>query len=186
MAATIDSIRPNSKNTLALAISAACAGVPAVQAQAVLEEIIVTATKREANLQDVALAITAFSDQEIVRQGFKTFSDYVGQIPALSVVQGQPGATNVLMRGCATQGVSFTDSSTTSVYLDEQPITASGYNPDPRLVDVARVEALGGPQGTLFGDAAQCGTLRIITNKPDASQFGSWIDATAMTVSALT
>jgi len=182
MAADIDSIRPNPKNTLALAISAACAGVPAVQAQAVLEEIIVTATKRESNLQEVALAITAFTEAEIVRQGFKTFSDYVGQIPALSVVQGQPGATNVLMRGCATQGVSFTDSSTTSVYLDEQPITASGYNPDPRLVDVARVEALGGPQGTLFGDAAQCGTLRIITNKPDASQFSSWVDATGMTV----
>ena len=182
MVAKIDSIRPNPENTLAMAISAACAGVPAVQAQAVLEEITVTATKREANLQDVALAITAFGTEEIVRQGFKTFSDYVGQIPALSVVARTPGATNVLMRGCATQGLSFSDSSTTSVYLDEQPITAAGYNPDPRLVDIERVEALGGPQGTLFGDAAQCGTLRIITNKPDADQFSSWVDVTGMTV----
>ena len=83
------------------------------------------------------------------------------------------------MRGA---GLSFSDSATTSVYLDEQPITYSGYNPDPRLVDVARIEALSGPQGTLFGDAAQCGTLRIITNKPDPSVQDGWVDLTAYTV----
>ena len=182
MAVNVDPIQSNSKNILRLAVTAACAGVPATQVQAAIDEITVTSTKREANIQDVAIAVTAFTDEEIVRQGFKTFSDYVGQIPSLSVVARQPGATSVLMRGCATQGLSFSDSSTTSVYLDEQPITASGFNPDPRLVDVERVEALGGPQGTLFGDAAQCGTLRIITNKPDASDFGGWVDATGMTV----
>ena len=182
MAVNIGSTLKDPKNILRLAISAACAGVPAVQAQAVLEEIIVTATKREANLQDLALSITAFTEAEIVRQGFKTFSDYVGQIPSLAVTERQPGATSVLMRGCAAQGLTFSDSATTSVYLDEQPITAAGYNPDPRLVDVARIEALGGPQGTLFGDAAQCGTLRVITNKADTTEAAGWINVTGMSV----
>ncbi len=182
MVANVGPIQGNSKNILRFSIAAACAGLPATQVQAAIEEIIVTSTKREANLQDIPIAVTAFDNEEIVRQGFKTFSDYVGQIPSLSVVERQPGATNVLMRGCATQGLSFSDSATTSIYLDEQPITAAGYNPDPRLIDVARVEALGGPQGTLFGDAAQCGTLRIITNKPDTEQFASWVDVTGMTV----
>ena len=182
MSVKVDSIKSNSKDALKLAVAAACAGIPAAQVQAAIDEIVVTATKREADLQSVPIAVTAFGDEEIVRQRFKTFSDYVGQIPSLSVVERQPGATSVLMRGCATQGLTFTDSATTSVYLDEQPITAAGYNPDPRLVDIQRVEALGGPQGTLFGDAAQCGTLRIITNKPDANESSSWIDVSGMSV----
>ena len=159
------------------------ASLPAAQAQeTALEEIVVTATKREVSQQDTAIAITAFSDSEITLQRFKTFNDYAGQIPGLALSERQPGANSVIMRGCAAQGLSFSDSATTSVYLDEQPITAAGYNPDPRLVDVARVEALSGPQGTLFGDAAQCGTLRIITNKPDPNQYGGWVDLTASTV----
>ena len=80
------------------------------------------------------------------------------------------------MRGCATSSISFGENPTTSVYLDEQPISQTGFNPDPRLVDIERVEALAGPQGTLFGEAAQCGTLRIITNKPDTVRSkAGWI-----------
>jgi len=163
---------------VAMAVSAACGASQAAQAQQAqaLEEIIVTATKRQANLQDVPLAITAFTDQDIVKQGFKTLDDYVGQIPGLSFSRREPGGTTVLMRGCTISGLSFGGSSTTSIYLDEQPITAAGRNPDPRLIDIERVEALSGPQGTLFGDASQCGSLRIITNKPDPSAFDSWVD----------
>ena len=173
----------NRKRSLGVAVSTAVASLPAAQAQeATLEEIVVTATKREVSQQDTAIAITAFSDSEITLQRFKTFNDYAGQIPGLALSERQPGANSVIMRGCAAQGLSFSDSATTSVYLDEQPITAAGYNPDPRLVDVARVEALSGPQGTLFGDAAQCGTLRIITNKPDPNQYSGWVDLTASTI----
>ena len=166
------------KGPLGLAISAAVASTPGAQAQAQeqevgLEEIIVTATKRNLAIQDIPLAITAISDEDITLQRFKNFNDYVGQIPGLAVSDRQPGAKSVIMRGCAAQGLSFADTATTSVYLDEQPITAAGFNPDPRLIDVKRVEALAGPQGTLFGDAAQCGTLRIITNEPDATELSS-------------
>lgn len=174
------------KGPLGLAISAAVASTPGAQAQEQevigLEEIVVTATKRSLAIQDIPLAITAISDEEITLQRFKNFNDYVGQIPGLAVSDRQPGAKSVIMRGCAAQGLSFADTSTTSVYLDEQPVTAAGYNPDPRLVDIKRVEALAGPQGTLFGDAAQCGTLRIITNKPDTSESGGWIDVTGSSI----
>ncbi|MEM1153032.1 MAG: TonB-dependent receptor [Pseudomonadota bacterium] len=167
--------------TLSLAVSAALAGAAGTQAETLgqLEEVIVTASKREMNLQDTPIAITAFTNEQITLQRFKNFSDYVGQIPGLAVSERQPGANSVIMRGCAAQGLSFSDSATTSLYLDEQPITAAGQNPDPRLIDIARVEALSGPQGTLFGDAAQCGTLRVITNKPDATVMNGWVDATA-------
>lgn len=165
------------RNALAVAVSAAC-GTTAAQAQQqqALEEIIVTATKREVSMQDVPIAVTAFTEEDIVRQGFKKLDDYVGQIPGLAFSRREPGGTTVLMRGCTISGLSFGGSSTTSIYLDEQPITAAGRNPDPRLIDIQRVEALSGPQGTLFGDASQCGSLRIITNKPDTTAFSSWID----------
>jgi len=155
MAANFNSVQQHSKKTLGLAISAACAGVPAAQAQAVIEEIIVTSTKREANVQDIPMSVTVFNDADIVRQGFKQLDDYVGQIPSLSMARREPYGTNVIMRGCAVSGIAFADTATTAVYLDEQPITVAGVNPDPRLVDIQRVEALSGPQGTLFGDASK-------------------------------
>jgi outer membrane receptor protein involved in Fe transport len=148
-----------------------------------LEEVIVTGTKRGAlNLQDVPLSITALTAETIRTQGFKQLDDYFGQIPSLSFGRTEPGGSNVIMRGCAISGFSFGDSPTTGVYLDEQPITAAGLNPDPRLVDIERVEALAGPQGTTFGDASQCGTLRIITNKPVIGLNNAWVDLTGTSV----
>ncbi|MBT8099457.1 MAG: TonB-dependent receptor [Gammaproteobacteria bacterium] len=177
------SVKPFSKKSVAVAVSAACAGVPAAQAQNELriEEIIVTATKRQASIQDVPMSIAAFGNDDIVREGFKQLEDYALRIPALSFGTRHPGGSNVVMRGCAVSGIAFSDNPTTSIYLDEQPITVAGFNPDPRLVDIARVEALSGPQGSLFGDASQCGTLRIITNKPDPDAFDAWVDVGAHT-----
>jgi outer membrane cobalamin receptor len=88
------------------------------------------------------------------------------------------------MSSCAVApfGVAFGNNPTTGVYFDEQPITNSGSNPDPRLIDIERVEALAGPQGTTFGDASQCGTLRIITNKPVLGESSSWLDITGTSV----
>lgn len=171
------------RRVIAAAVTAACVGAPATQAQEALEEIIVTATKRSVNLQDVPLAVTAFTEQDIVRQGFKTLDDYFGQIPGLTFSRREPGGTTVLMRGCTISGLSFGGSSTTSIYLDEQPVTAAGRNPDARLIDIERVEALSGPQGTLYGDASQCGSLRIITNKPDTSMPKGWLDVGITSVS---
>jgi outer membrane receptor protein involved in Fe transport len=178
-----------SRKSLSAAISAVCAGVPLAQAQEAtdktlaLEEVIVTATKRGAlSLQDIPISITALTSETIRTQGFKQLDDYFGQIPSLTFGRVEPGGTNVIMRGCAISGFAFGDNPTTGVYLDEQPITAAGFNPDPRLVDIERVEALAGPQGTTFGDASQCGTLRIITNKPVVGENSAWVDLTGTTV----
>jgi len=129
------------------------------------------------------MSIAAFSNDDIVREGFKQLEDYAVRIPALSFGTRHPGGSNVVMRGCAVSGIAFSDNPTTAIYLDEQPITVAGFNPDPRLVDIARIEALSGPQGSLFGDASQCGTLRIITNKPDLDEFDAWVDLGAHSVS---
>jgi iron complex outermembrane receptor protein len=191
MAHPFDPLNSVPRKSLSAAISALCAGVPLAQAQAQdaadetlgLEEVIVTGTKRGAlNLQDVPLSITALTSETIRTQGFKQLDDYFGQIPSLSFGRTEPGGSNVIMRGCAISGFSFGDSPTTGVYLDEQPITAAGLNPDPRLVDIERVEALAGPQGTTFGDASQCGTLRIITNKPVIGLNNAWVDLTGTSV----
>ena len=177
------SLNQFSRTSLGVAVSAACGAVPVAHAQDVaLEEIVVTATKRAASIQDVPMAITAFSGDDIVREGFKQLDDYAGRIPALSFGTRHPGGSNVIMRGCSVSGIAFSDNPTTAVYLDEQPITVAGFNPDPRLIDIQRIEALSGPQGSLFGDASQCGTLRIITNKPNTSEFDGWVDLGASSV----
>ena len=76
-----------------------------------------------------------------------------------------------MFRGVTPSGLSFGAVSSSGFYLDEQPITQSGRNPDPRLIDIERLEALRGPQGTLYGASSQSGTLRVITNKPDPAEF---------------
>jgi outer membrane receptor protein involved in Fe transport len=188
-----DPLISNSKKALSAAISALCAGIPLAQAQDAdqeeaasglsLEEVIVTASKRGAlNVQDVPISITAFTNENIRVQGLKKLDDYFGQIPSLTFGRLEPGGTNVIMRGCAISGVAFGNNPTTGVYFDEQPITNSGSNPDPRLIDIERVEALAGPQGTTFGDASQCGTLRIITNKPVLGESSSWLDISGASV----
>ena len=168
---------PVRKKTLALMVSAVLGTGQVGYAQnAALEEVIVTASKRKANLQDLPQAITAFTTDDIERQGFATLDDYAGKIPSLAYARREPGGTSVVFRGVASSGIQFGTKPSAGVYLDEQPITQAGLNPDPRLIDIERVEALSGPQGTLFGDASQSGTLRIITNKPDPTLMEGWIE----------
>jgi outer membrane receptor protein involved in Fe transport len=167
---------PGTRRALAVAISTAVGGLQHAQAQG-LEEIVVTATKREANIQDIPQSVTAFTGDDIAKQGFDKFDDYAKFVPGLAYGKREPGGTSIVFRGVASSGLQFGERPSSSVYLDEQPITAAGVNPDPRLLDIERVEALSGPQGTLFGDASQAGTLRIITNKADASTFEGWVEA---------
>ncbi|MFM7786298.1 MAG: TonB-dependent receptor, partial [Gammaproteobacteria bacterium] len=148
-----------------------------------IEEIIVTATKRAESLQDVAQSIRAFTSDDIREQGLVGIADYAKKIPALSFVSREPGGLSVVFRGVSVSGLAFGEKSSSSVYLDEQPVTASGRNVNPRLIDIERLEALSGPQGTLFGDSSQSGALRIITNKPDAEAAAGWVEATGNLIS---
>ena len=145
----------------------------------VLEEIIVTAQKREQNLQDVPIAVTAFNTKKIEELGIKSFEDYALMMPNVSFKSfGAPGGATIYMRGASDGGDGNASGSTPSVglYLDEQPVTSIGSNLDVHIYDIERIEALGGPQGTLFGASSQSGTLRIITNKPDSSAFAAGFD----------
>ena len=163
---------------LAAAISAVVGtGAPvAVLAQSatndgVIEEIIVTATKTEQNLQDIPTSIQAIPESMLKSMGALNTEDYTGFLPSVNWINYNSGGSNyVIFRGVNTTSSGFTGTQSSSIYLDEIPLTATdGTQPDLRMMDVSRVEALSGPQGTLFGAAAQAGTLRIITNKPDVS-----------------
>ena len=163
---------------LAAAISATLgvAGAASAQTSGGLETIVVTATRRAENLQNVPESISAFGTEAIEMRGLKQMDDYAKFIPGLSLGVREPGGTTIVFRGVASSGLQFGAVSSSALYLDEQPITQSGRNPDPRLIDIERLEALRGPQGTLYGASSQSGTLRVITNKPDPSDFDAWVD----------
>ncbi len=167
---------------LSLAISLALGTqVPVAQAQDALDEITVTARKRTENLQDIPASIQAISNETIARAGLQTMDDFARKIPSLSYVARGPGANKIVFRGVTGAGTAFFTDSSAAVYLDEQPLTQPSLTPEPRLIDIARIEALSGPQGTLYGGSAQSGTLRIVTNKPDTSKFESNFSANVRT-----
>lgn len=147
------------------------------ESEAGLTEVIVTATRRAESLQDVPESITAFDTNAIAMRGMQQMEDYVRFVPGLSISDRQPAGTTIVFRGVASSGLQFGAVSSSGLYLDEQPITQSGRNPDPRLIDIERIEALRGPQGTLYGASSQSGTLRVITNKPDPKGFDGWAEA---------
>ncbi|MCC8362172.1 TonB-dependent receptor [Lysobacter sp. A6] len=165
---------------LLLAQDAAQQEPPAQQQRtATLETVTVTAQKREENLQKVPISIQAVDTQTLEQHQVANFKDYVKLLPSVTFgtagggVFSGPGFLQVYMRGVASGGDGNHSGSQPSVgvYLDEQPITTITGALDVHMYDIARVEALAGPQGTLYGASSQAGTLRIITNKPDASEF---------------
>ena len=148
----------------------------------VLEEIIVTAQKREQNLQDVPIAVTAFDNTAMTKLGMQSLADVIQLVPNISLKTfSHPGGTTIYMRGAADGGDQNASGSTPSVaiYLDEQPVTFIGGALDVHIYDMERIEALGGPQGTLYGAVSQTGTLRYITNKPDTEAFSAGFDLEA-------
>ena len=149
-----------------------------------VEELVVTAQKREENIQDVPVAVTAFTTKKLEELNVNSFDDYVKFLPSVAFQSSAPGFSNVYMRGVASGGDGNHSGSLPSVgtYLDEAPITTIGGALDLHIYDIARVEALAGPQGTLYGASSQAGTLRIITNQPKIGVFEGRYDVSANTV----
>ncbi|MBX7250210.1 MAG: TonB-dependent receptor [Caulobacteraceae bacterium] len=168
--------------TAALLTSTMIAGVPAAFAQSesatTVDEVIVTAQKRDENLQDVPIQVQALTTEKLDQLGVSDFNDYVQYLPAVSYQTVAPGFSQVYMRGVASGGDGNHSGSLPSVgiYLDEQPITTIQGALDIDVYDMARVESLSGPQGTLYGASSQAGTIRLITNKPDPSGFDAAVD----------
>jgi outer membrane receptor protein involved in Fe transport len=155
-----------------------------------LGTITVTSQKRTENLQKVPISIQVLGEEKLKQQDIADFDDYAKLIPSLSYsaigggVFSGPGFAQVYMRGVASGGDGNHSASQPSVgmYLDEQPITTIQGALDIHIYDVARIEALAGPQGTLYGASSQSGTVRIITNKPDPSEYaaGYAVEASAI------
>jgi outer membrane receptor protein involved in Fe transport len=142
-------------------------------------EIIITATKREENLQNVPISVQVLGNRKLDQLNISNFEEYTKQLPSVSYQNfGAPGFTVVYMRGIATGGDGNHSGSLPSVgsYLDEQPITTIGGTLDVHIYDIARIESLAGPQGTLYGASSEAGTIRIITNKPDVDRFYGRVD----------
>ncbi|MDE2074502.1 MAG: TonB-dependent receptor, partial [Alphaproteobacteria bacterium] len=177
-----------------LLASTILAGVPAValaQAQQnQLEEVVVTAQKRSQNLQNVPMNVTAMTAQSLTQLHLTNFNDFEKFMPSVTfAVSGQgsnggPGFANITMRGVASDqnGNHSGPLPTVGVYFDESPITTIGGTLDIPTYDVQRVEALSGPQGTLYGASSESGTIRIISNKPDTDGLYGSISANVNSV----
>jgi iron complex outermembrane receptor protein len=177
---------PLASSLLALAVQTEVHAQDAPAAQ--LEEVIVTAQKRSESLQDVPLSIQALGTQRLQELNVGSFADYAEFLPSLSYQNGGqsggPGFSRAYMRGVASGGDGNHSASLPSVgtYLDEQPVTTIQGALDIHIYDIARVEVLAGPQGTLYGASSQAGTIRIITNKPDPTKFEAGYDLSAETL----
>jgi len=170
---------PVSRSSVCAAVMAALYGQPAVFAQQVtapedtLSEIIVTANKRDESIQRVPLSITALSSALLEEHEVQSLDDYQKLLPSVSAQSFGPGQSEIYFRGITTGIGPVHVQPTASLYVDEAPLTTPKNAPDLHMYDIARVEALAGPQGTLFGASALSGTVRIITNKPEIGKFAA-------------
>ena len=172
----------NSKKNLLASMIAFFVGVGGVQSvvaqeggvarsQSMLEEVIVTATKRGdgTNVMDIPMSISAISGDEISSAGINNLTDLSYAVPNLSVWETGPGLQTITLRGV---GNSRGSSSLVGLYLDEVPVSVL---PDAQLdlqsTDLQRVEVLRGPQGTLYGQGSVGGTVRFISNAPSTDEF---------------
>ena len=143
------------------------------------EDIVVTATKRAESLQNVPISIQALGTAKLDQLQVTSFDDYVKFLPSVSYQSVGPGTAQVYFRGVSSGGRGNHSGPLPAVgiYLDEQPISTVQGALDIHVYDIARVEALAGPQGTLYGASSLAGTIRIISNKPDPSKFSGSMNA---------
>ena len=137
--------------------------------QPIIEEIIVTATKRESSIQDVPFSINAQTQADIRRAGATDLEELSRNVAGLTVQNLGPGQSQVAIRGVSAGQIVRDQPGVkeqVGVYLDESVISLSLFTPDLDLYDLNRVETLRGPQGTLFGSGSVGGTIRYITNQP--------------------
>lgn len=145
-----------------------------------LEEIVVTAQKREQNLQNVPVSVTALNSEALERNRIADFSDLTRAAPSLTVTQSTSSPNNsIIMRGIGTFAFSIGVEPSVAVIVDDLPVVQQAQAFDS-LGDVQRIEVLKGPQGTLFGKAASAGVVNIVTKDPSTELSGSFA-ATAAT-----
>jgi iron complex outermembrane recepter protein len=139
-----------------------------------LEQIIVTAEKRESTVQTTPISLTAVSGQDIRDRGLTDLGDLVQSVPGVSLRTSGPGMTEFEMRGVASTGG---NSPTVGFYYDDTSLTAPSASNEgkivisPALYDLNRIEVLRGPQGTLYGSGSMGGTIKVVPNAPNPDAF---------------
>jgi iron complex outermembrane recepter protein len=146
-----------------------------------LADIVVTASRRSENAQDVAVTVKALGAEQLQQRGITNFSQLLSELPQVSAGGRGPGQNSVSIRGLSLAQIGLQGSAlsgtapTVAIYLDDASVAMPGRNLDVYVTDLARVEVLEGPQGTLFGASAEGGAIRYITNKPDLSKFAAGV-----------
>ena len=137
------------------------------------DEVVVTATRRAENINDVPLSISAFQQEELTEKGIVGFEGIARETPGVVLNRPTQNFNNFTARGIATNGYNANLQSSVAVYIDELPVSTIGNTTvvDPTLFDVERVEFLRGPQGTLFGSGSLSGAMRILTKSPNLTSF---------------
>ncbi len=144
------------------------------------ETIIITAQKRENRMHDVPIAMSVMVGEALEALGIDSADTLQDFVPGLSISGDAPGTNTVSIRGIADLGFGL---SPVGYYMDETPISViSSSMPELMMWDLQRVEVLRGPQGTLFGDGSMGGTLRFISNKPDAQELYGRISVSGETI----
>ncbi len=163
----------------------AWAQVPTVQTQRGelvashgVEEVVVTSRKRSEKLQRVPMSLQVLDTRTLERHQVNNLQDYLKFLPSLTTQTTSPDNTTLYLRGIASgaEGNHSGPLPTVGSYLDELPITTIGGTLDVHVYDMARVEVLPGPQGTLYGASSEAGTVRLITNRPNPSKFEAGYD----------
>jgi outer membrane receptor protein involved in Fe transport len=179
---------PSKVGLAVAAVLAGVAGVPAAHADPAalgadaatvntLQEVVVTARKREENLQDVPISIDVFSKQDLQNLAISKMEDYLQKVPSISYISTGPGTQLFVMRGVSDgSNPNYSNTSSTGFFVDDMSMNYGGSQPDLHLYDIERIEILNGPQGTTFGAEAMSGAIRYITNKPDLHTLSAGID----------
>lgn len=148
-----------------------------------IQDIVVTATRREESANKVPLAITALGGDTLGDLNITKFDKLIEYLPNVRSASRGPGASSIFIRGLSTDspGLQIAGTAgaqpTVALYVNDAPASLVGRNLDLYAVDLQRVEVLAGPQGTLFGASAMGGAVRYITNKPDTSEFHAGFNA---------
>ena len=175
------SITALKKIILVVAGLAVIYSIPPINAQT-LEEVVVTARKKDESSFEIPINITAIGGDQLERLKARDFVDFAGSVPGLQFQDLGPGDKEYIIRGVNAKGPS-----TVGFYYDEAVVTASnqedggGRNVDIKLIDMDRIEVLNGPQGTLYGANSMAGTIKFVPKKPDLETFSSFLEADVST-----
>jgi len=172
---------------LVSSLPASAAATEATAEPAGLEEIVVTAQKREQRLQDVPISMSVTTGADLDKSSIQSVSDALGLIPGVAVnVNGQGGESKLTIRGVSAAGALFAGPSPIGYYLDSVPfgLVGSAVVPDSNSYDLDHIEVLRGPQGTLYGASALNGVVRVLTNDAQLNDFDFKARATSSTTSS--